>query len=73
MAEKKIFNFFPFDEANFRKSLIVVCALWIIGHIASYIYYGEVSRTDLIGSTIAGFLFAYFIHLLFIYNDRDER
>ncbi len=72
MPEKKLFNFFPLDDQVFKKTLIWVFALWIVGHVASYLYYGETTRTDLIGSTIAGFILAYFVHLILIFNNQEE-
>jgi len=69
MEEKKLFNFFPFVNNIFFWCFLIVVALWIVGHLISYWYYGEVTKTDLVGSTFAAILFTYFIHLLVIFKN----
>jgi len=56
----------PFDMAIFRKALNVTAILAIIGFAICFAIFGSIFIPDIIGVAIAGPIFAYLAHLLYI-------
>ena len=53
----------PFDRNLFTKVAAVVMTLVLLGFGASYLYFGELTRTDIIGTLISASIGTYMIHL----------
>ncbi len=62
----------PFDAAIFRKSLTFTGILTLIGFAICFAIFGAVFMPDIIGVLIAGPVFAYLAHLLYILETRKE-
>ncbi len=56
----------PFDKAVFRKSMIITLLLVLAGWILSIALTGTVLMSDIVGPFIAGPVFAYLMHLLWM-------
>ena len=56
----------PFVSAIFRKAMLFTCALAGIGFAICFALYGAIFMTDIVGFAIAGPIFAYLIHLLYV-------
>lgn len=62
---------FDFVPSVFFKVLAVTLGIVLLGWAGSVWIYGEVTRTDIIGSLISAPIFAYMVHLWIVYA-RDE-
>ncbi|MFK7907865.1 MAG: IPTL-CTERM sorting domain-containing protein [Chitinophagales bacterium] len=62
----------PFEWAVFWKTLLATAGLAGVAGGLSLFAYGTIAAADLIGTTIAGPLFAYLMHLLWIF-ERDNK
>ncbi len=56
----------PFNAVIFRKAMYLTMFIALIGFAICFALYSEIFGSDLIGVTIAGPVFAYLIHLLYI-------
>ncbi len=56
-------KYLPFVPAVFAKVLAIVLTLVLIGFVASYLYYGELTTVDIVGSLISALIFSYMVHL----------
>ncbi len=56
----------PFNAAIFRKAMYLTMFIALIGFAICFALYSEIYGSDLIGVTIAGPIFAYLIHLLYL-------
>lgn len=63
----------PFSSAIFRKSLLFTGAMALIGFAICFAIYGAIFMTDIIGFAVAGPIFAYLIHLLYVLETRREK
>jgi len=62
----------PFDMAIFRKALNVTAILAIIGFAICFAIFGAIFMPDMIGVAIAGPIFAYLAHLLYILETKNK-
>ena len=62
----------PFDMAIFRKALNVTAILAIIGFAICFAIFGAIFTPDMIGVAIAGPIFAYLAHLLYILETKNK-
>ena len=62
----------PFDAAVFRKATTFTGILAIIGFAVCFAIFGAIFLPDVIGVLIAGPVFAYLAHLLYILETRKE-
>ncbi len=53
----------PFDRNLFTKVAALVLTVVLVGFVASYLYFGELTRTDIIGTLISASIGTYMIHL----------
>ncbi|MCG8405278.1 MAG: hypothetical protein MI923_08790 [Phycisphaerales bacterium] len=60
-------GFFDFESSVFFKVLAATLGILFLGWLASIWIYGELTRTDMIGSLISAPIFAYLVHLWIIY------
>ena len=58
----------PFVWAIFKKTLLATGGLAAIAGVLSYLVYGTIAAVDIAGTAIAGPLFAYLMHLLWIFE-----
>jgi hypothetical protein len=56
-------QYLPFVPSVFGKVLAIVMTLVLIGFIASYLYYGELTGVDIAGTLISALIFTYMVHL----------
>jgi len=68
----KIFSL-PFDNKVYRKALMLTGLLAIAGFTGCFALYGAIFMTDIIGVAIAGPIFAYLSHLLYLLEARKEK
>lgn len=61
----------PFEWAVFWKSLLATAGLAAVAGALSWFAYGSIATVDMIGTAIAGPIFAYWMHLLWIF-ERDN-
>ena len=62
-GENVLKDYLPFVPHVFVKVLAVVMTLVLIGFVISFLVYGEITTTDVVGSLISAPLFAYLVHL----------
>jgi len=62
----------PFDMAIFRKALNITAILAIIGFAICFAIFGAIFTPDMIGVAIAGPIFAYLAHLLYILETKNK-
>jgi len=63
----------PFDAAVFRKATTITGVLAFIGFAMCFAIFGAIFLPDVIGVLIAGPVFAYLAHLLYILETRKEK
>ncbi len=63
----------PFDNAIYRKALMITALLVAGGFVASIATIGTVLASDIIGSAIAGPVFAYLGHLLYLIETKRKK
>ncbi len=74
----KTFNFgskmfaLPFDNRIYRKALMMTGLLALAGFTGCFAIYGAIFMSDIIGVAIAGPVFAYLSHLLYLLEKRNE-
>lgn len=56
----------PFNTSILRKSVYLTILLAIVGFMICFAIFGEIYNSDLIGVFLAGPIFAYLIHLLYL-------
>jgi len=56
----------PFNAAIFRKAMLITGVLALIGFAICFAIYGAIFMPDIIGVAIAGPIFAYLMHLLYV-------
>jgi hypothetical protein len=61
---------FPFNRALFDKAFVIACLLAILGWILIYLIWGEYTTADIICMIVTVPILAYFIHLLFLFNQK---
>ncbi len=61
----------PFEWAVFWKSLLATAGLAAVAGALSWFTYGSIATVDIVGTAIAGPIFAYLMHLLWIF-ERDN-
>ncbi len=62
----------PFQKAILRKTSYFTILSALIGFVVCFAIYGEVYYSDLIGVAIAGPIFAYLIHLLYVLEKKQS-
>jgi|GEM_PF-1647873 len=63
----------PFDAAILRKSFTFTGVLAMVGFVICFAVFGTIFIPDVIGALIAGPVFAYLAHLLYILETRKEK
>lgn len=65
----------PLVWAIFKKTLLATGGLAAVAGVLSYLVYGTIAAVDIAGTAIAGPLFAYLMHLLWIFEGgkKDEK
>ena len=63
----------PFDAAIFRKSFMITGLLALVGFAICFAMYATVFMSDIIGVAVAGPVFAYLGHLLYLLETRKEK
>ncbi len=63
----------PFDATIFRKSTTLTAVLAMIGFAICFAIFGAIFLPDVIGVLVAGPVFAYLIHLLYILETRKGK
>ncbi len=65
----------PLVWAIFKKTLLATGGLAVVAGVLSYLVYGTIAAVDIAGTAIAGPLFAYLMHLLWIFegNKKDNQ
>jgi len=63
----------PFDSAIFRKSFMITGLLALVGFAICFAMYATVFMSDIIGVAVAGPIFAYLGHLLYLLETRKEK
>ena len=68
----KMFNI-PFDNRVYRKALMLTGLIAAAGFTGCFAMYGAIFMSDIIGTAIAGPVFAYLAHLLYLLETRREK
>ena len=62
----------PFDWRIFRKTALGTAILAAIAGMLTFAVYGSIAAVDIFGTAIAGPLFAYLAHLIWLYSSSEE-
>lgn len=63
----------PFDNRVYRKALMLTGLIAAAGFTGCFAMYGAIFMSDIIGTAIAGPVFAYLAHLLYLLETRREK
>jgi len=63
---------YPFNKTLFAKAFTFVGVAALIAATGTFAVYGFLTMTDIVGTLIAGPVFAYLIHLLAMVNGSDK-
>jgi len=72
MSDSMNLSNYPFNKSLFMKAFAFVGAAALIAATGTFAIYGFLTMTDIIGTMIAGPIFAYLIHLLVMVNDTEK-